>query len=246
MKPMTIILIGAVIAVLGGIISAIGTFMHNKNSSEKTTRIEEGVKTTNTEVSQLKGQNEHLLTQTITLNEKLENQSTTIDGLRKENTALYDKLAKASLNIFDHLTGGNSYCKMEIGNINISNDEGGLVFWVEGKDPLSQIHARIVDLNDPHRFDLQQLNKNVVDIGTMTPAKAYVTQISIKLDKVNGVNLNIFFSANNGFTTQLTRMKFSNDKWLRATKIVKGFTGEELFLEIDPDYPIKDKDVIFK
>jgi hypothetical protein len=39
LKPMTIILIGAIIVVIGGITGAIGTYLHNKRSSAKTDRI---------------------------------------------------------------------------------------------------------------------------------------------------------------------------------------------------------------
>src|SRR5687767_5632427 len=38
-KPMTIILIGAIIVVIGGITGAIGTYLHNKKSSAKTDKI---------------------------------------------------------------------------------------------------------------------------------------------------------------------------------------------------------------
>jgi hypothetical protein len=39
MKPMTVILKGALIAIVGGVISAIGTWMQNKSSSEKSSNI---------------------------------------------------------------------------------------------------------------------------------------------------------------------------------------------------------------
>jgi hypothetical protein len=39
LKPMTIILIGAIIVVIGGITGAIGTYLHNKKSSAKTDKI---------------------------------------------------------------------------------------------------------------------------------------------------------------------------------------------------------------
>lgn len=78
-KPMTIISIGAIIAVLGGLVTAFGTYLHNKKSSEKTDRIEKGVnrnidigETTSGEVRELKDRNielkdkvdEHLIKQT--------------------------------------------------------------------------------------------------------------------------------------------------------------------------------------
>lgn len=67
LKPMTIILIGAIIVVIGGIVGALGTYLHNRNSSQKTDRIEDGVKknigigkTTNEDVKILQVQNNSL------------------------------------------------------------------------------------------------------------------------------------------------------------------------------------------
>lgn len=91
---MTIILIGAVIAIIGGIVGAIGTFMHNKNSSEKSTRIEKGVgknleigNSTNQTVINLKVQNENLL-------QKVNLQAETIDNAKTEIIDLQNKLDK--------------------------------------------------------------------------------------------------------------------------------------------------------
>ena len=146
------------------------------------------------------------------------------------------------------MTGGESYCKMQIWNINSSNDLGYLVFFVEGKNPLTGIQARIVDLNnlDAQPLSIEEINKNVVDIGTLDPDKAFVTKITIKLDKAKGVNLNIFFGANNGFSTQLIRKKFINNKWVSAEQITRLKDNKELYLKIDPDFPSKDKTQIFK
>lgn len=64
---MTIIFIGAIIAVVGGLISAFGTYLHNKKSSDKTDRIEKGVnknidigEETSGEVKELKNRNAEL------------------------------------------------------------------------------------------------------------------------------------------------------------------------------------------
>ena len=64
---MVLIFIGAAIILIGGFITAFGTYLHNKKSSEKTERIESGVnknigigKTTNEEVKILKYQNNEL------------------------------------------------------------------------------------------------------------------------------------------------------------------------------------------
>lgn len=39
LKPMNIILWGAIIVIIGGVVTAIGTFLHNKGSSEKSDKI---------------------------------------------------------------------------------------------------------------------------------------------------------------------------------------------------------------
>jgi len=251
---MTVIFIGAIIAVVGGLISAIGTLKHNKNSSEKSTRIEKGVnlgldlgQTTNSEVLQIKEQNNNLAQEAILLKDKIEKQENKIDELRKENTDLYSKLADASKEIHNNLTGGDSYCRMDIGSINPAGNEGYLVFFVEGKYPLSSIQARIVDLNsfDATSLTMEDLSKNVMNIGTLEPDKAFVTNKKFLLDKNAGVNLNVFFVANNGFVNQLIRMRFINNVWVTATRI-STMEGKILFEDINPNYPEKDTNIIFK
>ena len=57
----------------------------------------------------------------LTISEKIEAQSTTIDNLRKENADLYSKLADATRDIYHNLTGGDTYCVLTIGNINLAD-----------------------------------------------------------------------------------------------------------------------------
>lgn len=254
MKPMSIILVGAFIAIIGGIVSAIGTWKHNKGSSEKSTRIEEGVtkgltigETTNSQVIKLNQRNEDLINQSLILNKKIENQSHTIDNLRKENADLYSKLSEKSLAIYENLTGGDSYCRMQIGSINIPNDIGYLYFFVEGKNPLNRVQARIVDLNtfNEQPMTFGNLNKNIIELGTLDPDKVLATETTIKLNKTKGVNLNVFFSAGNGFTNQQIRMRFAKGKWQVATQITNVTGTKELYKKIDPDYPIAANEKLF-
>lgn len=78
-KPMTIIFIGAIIVVVGGLIGAVGTYLHNKSSSDTSIRIEDGVnkntgigEITNEEVIQLKDQVNELLINQSSLKHQLE------------------------------------------------------------------------------------------------------------------------------------------------------------------------------
>jgi len=83
-------------------------------------------------------------------------------------------------------------------------------------------------------------------LGTLNPNVAMITQKSIKLDKTKGVNLVLFFSTNNGFTIQTFKMRYVNGKWPSATRITTFEGDKELYLDIHPNYPIQDKEIIFK
>lgn len=246
-KPMYLNVISGLVIIIGTFFGVFGKQLQDKSSSDKSDKILRTGASTEEKVDYLNVQNAELSKKAEELREKAEKQATTIDNLRQENTDLYTKLADANKEIYNNLTGGDSYCKMEIGNINPSNDLGYLVFYVEGKNPLNRIQARIVDLNNfnAQSMSMAEINKNV-DVGTLDPNKALITQYTIRLDKVKGVNLNIFFGANNGFSTQLIRMKYINDKWVSAQQITRLKDNKELYIKIEPEFPSKDKNQIFK
>ncbi|WP_281336695.1 hypothetical protein [Flavobacterium eburneipallidum] len=260
MKPMNLILIGALIVIFGGILGAIGSWRQNKSSSEKSSRIETGVnkgltigETTNQELLKLRKENKKLIYQSTELNKKNDVQINTIEALRKENIELYSKLASSSLEIYNNLTGGDSYCYCFIlmSTYYKSKDIGNFSFILgpDNKSPLKNIQARIFDLNtydkeNPPTPDDPPVDKFInlesLEIGNISK----VSSDKFHLDKKKGVNLNIFFYANNGEFTQLLRMRFVNDEWTTAT-IVKRH-GIIIFKKIDKNYPEKNFDKIFK
>lgn len=235
MKPMTLIFIGSIIIVIGGIIGAIGTLTHNKNSSEKSSRIETGVINANLTVGDLIKQNNELL-------EKAEIQSRTIDKLRGENTSLYEKLTAASNEIYNNITGGKSLVRAIIGNIINDGDYADFIFVVEGKYPLRDITMSITDLNTFNTKVPKWTNYKILNIK---PGEAIISKLTVKLDKIKGVNYNIQFNANNGHTIQLIRMRYVNNKWTSADKIRTTEEDKAIFLKVDKDYPIKNVSEIF-
>jgi hypothetical protein len=251
MKPMNIILIGAIIAILGGIITAFGTWKQNKNSSEKSTRIEDGVNKGNAEIINLRKENESLILLAKGQDQKIDNQSVLIDSLRKENIDLYTKLATSSLDIYNNLSGGDSYCYcfFMFSTYYASKDIGNLYCKLgnNNKHPLKDVQARIVDLNtfnfkNPTPVDFQ---KNIYSFGNIESNGAAVSLPNqFKVDKQKGVNLNIFFTANNGSFIQELRMKFINNEWISATVVKRN--EKIIYKKIDEHYPEKDPDKIFK
>lgn len=247
MKPVYLNLISGLVILIGTFFGLFGKQLQDKNSSEKSDKILYTGISTGEKVDYLKFQNIGLTKTAEELKEKAESQALIIDNLRQENTNLYLKLADVNKGIYDNLNGGDSYCLMDIGNIDLTNDIGHLFFSVQGKNPLNRIQVRIVEVDafDKEPVTMTSISKNVLDIGTLDPGKSWMNGSKIKLDRTKEIKLNIFFSANNGYTNQLTRMKFVKDKWVSAVKITNFAGDKELYLKIDPDYPIKDKSEIF-
>ena len=260
MKPMNLILIGALIVIFGGVLGAIGSWKQNKSSSEKSTRIETGVnkgvligETTNQELLKLRKENQELINQSVELNKKNDIQINTIDALRQENIELYSKLAISSLDIYNNLTGGDSYCYCFIlmSTYYKSKDIGNFAFTLghKNKSPLKNIQARIFDINtfdkeNPPTPDDPPIDKIINLESLETGNTIQIPSVKFKLDKQKGVNLNIFFHANNGSFTQSLRMRFINNEWTTATIVERN--GNIIHKEVDKNFPKNDIDKIFK
>lgn len=94
MKPMTIIVIGASITIVGGIVTAIGTYLQNKSSSERNNRIETGVNEGN-KIG--RGTSADVISLTHQLSKAYEN----LDGANSEIKNLQNQLK-------NEITGGDS------------------------------------------------------------------------------------------------------------------------------------------
>lgn len=95
---MVIIFIGATITIVGSVMTAIGTYLHNKSSSEKSTRIDEGVAHLKQENLELKSKANELLKSQTDLKSQLD---PFIDYAIKAypNLELKDALTKAQQDI---------------------------------------------------------------------------------------------------------------------------------------------------
>jgi hypothetical protein len=68
---MTIIFVGAIIVVVGGVIGAIGTLLHNRSSSMKSSQILTNTTATNSEIAKLREENSRLRLESLEREEKL-------------------------------------------------------------------------------------------------------------------------------------------------------------------------------
>lgn len=135
-KPIALTLMSGIVILIGTGFGLFGKFLQDSSSSEKSEKIRTTGEATNEIVNTLRAQNGQLL-------KKSRNQANKIDSLREENTDLHLKLAKASETIFGQVTGGDSYCKLDVSFLRTG--EPFFMFEHVGKYPLKAVPITIED-----------------------------------------------------------------------------------------------------
>ena len=148
--------------------------------------------------------------------------------------------AQLNQELVDSIIGGDSFCYLTVGNIDSVKNIGQFVILHEGKNPLYDVHVRIVDLE---KFDqikgklsfatLKQTDTNI-SIGNFAPASAQMLH-QVTLGNGDTRRFTIQFSARNGFFTQALRLKKIHGKWISATKVMR--EGREDYEEVDDEFP---------
>ena len=131
---------------------------------------------------------------------------------------LLGELEAQTKEVTHHTTGGDSFCYFGVGV------DGNTATWTavhQGKYPLYNVGARIVDLSKFH----ESMNSGYpldadtnVRIGDIAQGQAMATH-SMDLGTGDSRDFNIFFSARNGFFTQLLRFRRVGGKWISATSV---------------------------
>jgi hypothetical protein len=163
-----------------------------------------------------------------------------LKGIEGRLEGLVNKIEDRTIDLLSHITGGESFCYLQLGMLNSTTNEGRLVAVHQGRHPLYEVHARIVDLE---YFDkllksgaplaMESCNTNV-SIGSLIPGHAAFLQ-PIRLGSENLLRANVFFTARNGDVTQLIRMIKSNGQWFSATRVKR--EDRLLFGQIQEGFP---------
>lgn len=115
----------------------------------------------------------------------------------------------------DQITGGDSYCYMDV------TEDGTLAFLHVGKHPLSGVQPRIVDMVKFRRSENPGLNFSTI----LDPFDLAVGKSMVKLDAKIAFSdpakqdFSIFFTAKNGSWDELLRMRKVEGVWQRAMKV---------------------------
>jgi hypothetical protein len=244
---MSIIFIGALISIVGGLLVAFGTYKENKSSSKKMDEIQttgKNVEDKSTkqlnEIANLKAQNLILKSTIDSLNTKADNQENAIIEMAKQNTNLSLQLSKATQNLYGNLTGGDSYCEIAITPITPSSATGFV--YTHGDFPVYEVQARIVDLDNEklkkeiHTIDDAMAGDVLINVGELsTKTGKLLSPMNFDFTK-DRKSFNIFYNARNGFFTQFTRMFKINNVWKTSVKIIDN-KGKLLYEKHDSDIP---------
>lgn len=164
--------------------------------------------------------------------------------------AKIDTLHEQNEKLKNITTGGDSYLKMFF--VNIGNEQHKISIQNIGEYPLSETKMWFIDMNGWEKLTSDQAilreresKKRILDIGYMPPkGQVEFDQLHFKLDKKLGVYLIVHFSANNGTSVQIIRMKWVDNKWAIANKYING--RNEPIYDISENYPrLEDLDDTF-
>lgn len=245
-KPMTIIFIGAIIAVIGGLLTAYGTLKQNKSSSKRMMSIQSKTDEINTksekqleEIASLKNQNDFLQSTIDSLNMKADQQVKTIIELSKQNSELSIQLAKSTQNLNDNITGGNSFCEIQI---NPQTIDSSIIYIIHhGSSTLFDVTFRITDLelfkketNFFHTGDLK--SQFSFNIGNLNPNTA-IEVGTINRNMTGLKQFNIQIAARNGSFSQVLKLYKTETYWLKATVVKEFISRKVIYKKIDSDFP---------
>ncbi len=150
-------------------------------------------------------------------------------------------------------TGGDSYLKLFF--VYVGHERYKMMIQNLGEYPLSECKMWFIDMNGQDKLSSQEAvmkefdaKKRIIDIGYVS-SKGIIefNDPYFQLDEIQGVYLIVHFSANNGTTTQIIRMKRTKDKWTTANKYIRGKNFDPVVIyDIPSDYPaLPDKDDTF-
>jgi hypothetical protein len=240
LKPMNIILIGAIVTIVGGTVTAIGTYFQNKTSSKRMQSIQSTSELQLQEIGKLQDQNNSLKTTVEDLNAKAGEQQKTILDLTKQNALLSLQLTQSTEKLYGNLTGGDAYLELII--TPKSANQADLFLFSHGDYPLYDITLQITSVDmakDPKNIANDEWQKIQVSLkaGNLHQRSAMpLGPISSDFSK-DKKKFTIQFSARNGHFVQELLMFKLKDSWKKSVTITNMLNNEILYEKHDDDIP---------
>lgn len=168
--------------------------------------------------------------------------------LQRGVKSLLNELETKTKDVIAQVTGGDSFCYLMLGSLLADSDTGILVVIHQGRHPMFDVSARIVDVEASDRVSLEKKGFTYEtfrqtdirkELGNMIPGHCIDLGEVWNLGKNSETRrFNIFFTARSGSFTQLLRFKKVGRHWLHATKVERAGT---IYENIQPGFPRNEK-----
>ena len=142
--------------------------------------------------------------------------------------------------ITGHTTGGDSYCFVSVG---VQGDQSSWSVVNTGKYPMYNIAVRIVDLQILRSSQMPGSTlraETIYQAGDIAPWQARPLA-SLNLGSGDERDFNVFFTARNGFFSQLVRFRRIDGVWVSATAVQSMQVKTEenpVYTKVHPAYPV--------
>ena len=145
--------------------------------------------------------------------------------------------AQLNQELMNSITGGDSFCRLIIGNIDSVKNIGQFMILHEGKHPLYDVSVRIVDLDkwDQLKGEVSFATMNI-SLGNLIPSSAQMLH-QAALGNGDTRRFTIQFSARNRFFSQALRLKKIHGKWVCATEVRDMREDKVIYEKIDDEFP---------
>lgn len=250
-----------VVSIVGGVLSLIGIITEKRSQSKSWKKFSYllilvgGILTigaaagTTVRQSAQQAETDRKNNTILSLSQQLLEQGKHIGILNKQLLTKSEEIAKLNREVRDSVVGGNSFCYIAT---MLKQGIPRFVLVHQGKFPLYDLAVRIVDLDKfeelkKEGMTLENLFKSEVNVNTGNLAPNQVRLLGeVLFQPKETVRLNIFFSARNGFFTQILRIKKVGTEWKSAFKVTQKKEGkqETLLEKIDDGYPRNEKGVV--
>lgn len=157
--------------------------------------------------------------------------------------SLLKSLEEKTNELINYVTGGGSFCYLELSGLSNDSNKANIVVVHQGKHSLYAVTGRIVDLDIFNKiegnltFDKLKKSQSYKNIGDLFVGSAYCSHDVWDLGETQSRRFNIFWMAKNGRFEQLLRFKKVNGKWFCATRVQR---DQEILLEKVDDGFCKD------
>jgi len=176
---------------------------------------------------------------------RVKKQSATEDALiniRSDIASLLGDLKVRTNDLLGHVTGGTSFCRVELGFNSGGNCDVGLIFH-HGDFALHDINVQVCDLETLDQataggsISVDRAFTTFPNTQLLLPGQVQMVHANISIGKRSSYRFNIFVQARNGGLTQETRAVRLEGIWVRATRVTRHNQTQPCFEQIDDLYP---------